>query len=172
MDDKGDNVLTFGSALALTKNGEESFKDDLKEATFEMDCTDENDKILLIHMAEIQNNPSDISWILLEYMSDPNCKDKDGNTALHYAFKNNNKPMIIVLLMFGANPDIANEQSLKPYEMNNIKKDEHDALIEKINKYKFNFLQLGKKTRKKLKKVFDDIDNDGLKTINDYKLKL
>ena len=154
MDDKDDNVMTFGSALTLAKNSPAEFKDELKISTFDMDSHDENDKTLLIHLAETPNNPSEVAWILLEYMSDPNCKDKEGNTALHYAFKNNNKAMIILLLMFGANIDIPNEQTLKPYEMCNMKKEDVDILSEKINKYKFNFLQLGKKTRKKLKKIF------------------
>ena len=171
-DKDDDNIMTFGSALTLAKGGLAEFKEELKISTYDMDSHDENEKTLLIHLAETPNNPTDVAWVLLEYMSDPNCKDKDGNTALHYAFKNNNKSMILLLLMFGANQDAANEQTLKPFEMCNIKKEDHDVLVDKMNKYKFNFLQLGKKTRKKLKKIFDDIDNDQLRTINDYKLKM
>ena len=153
-DDKEENVWTFAAALGALKNPPADFKEELKTVVFDMDSCDENGKTLLMHIADVQNNASDSAWILLEYMADPNIKDKEGNTALHYAFKNTNKPLILLYLMFGANPDITNDLSQKAFQVVPNKNDDMERLFQKINDYKYDFLQLGKKARKRLRNVF------------------
>lgn len=112
------------------------------------------------------------TWLVLEYFADPNLKDTTGNTALHYACKANNRGIILTLLLFGANPDIPNNEEKKPFELSSYRKeDEIDPILEKINKYKIHFISLTRKRRNRLKKIFDDIDNDQSKSITDYKLK-
>jgi ankyrin repeat protein len=125
-----------------------------------------------MHLCEIPNGTSETIWLILEFFADLNIKDNLGNTALHYAFKNDNKHMIIALLLFGANPEISNNEDKKPVDMSKITKDEIDPVIEKITKLKINFLQMTRKRRKKIKKMFDHIDNDNSKTIGEHKLKV
>lgn len=125
-----------------------------------------------MHLCEVQNGPTDCVWIILEFFADPNVKDNLGNTALHYAFKNENKPMILALLLFGANPEIVNNEDKKPIDFSKMTKDEIDPILEKIAKFKIHFLQFTRKRRKKLRYLFEFIDNDSSKTIGEHKLKL
>jgi len=119
----------------------------------------------------VQNGSTDVAWLLLEFFADPNLKDSLGCTPLHYALKLENKPMILCLLLFGANTDLTNDEDKKPIEMSKtLTKDEIDPIVEKINKYKIPFLQFTKKRRKKLGKLFEHIDMDSSKTIGDHKL--
>lgn len=125
------------------------------------------------HLCEVQNGSTDVAWLMLEFFADPNVKDSLGMTPLHYAFKMENKPMILCLLLFGANPDLTNDEEKKPIEMaKSLIKDEIDPIIEKINKYKIHFLQFTRKRRKKLRYLFEYIDNDSSKTIGEHKLKV
>ena len=98
-------------------------------------------------------------WILLEFFGDPNIKDKTGNTPLHYAVKNKNKALILCLMLFGASNDITNEDGKKPFEILNLGEDVA-YLNEKVNTYKFYFLQLTRKRRNRLRKIFQFIDTD------------
>jgi len=125
-----------------------------------------------MHLCETPNGPSDSIWLILEFFADLNIKDNLGNTALHYALKHENKHMLIALLLFGANPEISNNEDKKPVDMSKFTKDELDPIIEKIMKYKVNFLQFTRKRRKKMKSMFDYIDNDSSKTIGEHKLKV
>jgi len=129
-------------------------------------------KTVLHHLSDSQSTTTDVPWFILEFFADPNIKDNLGNTPLHYAFKNENKPLILCLLLFGANMDISNNDEKKPVDVSKFSKDEFDPIIEKINKYKINFLQFTRKKRKKIRSMFDFIDNDCSKTIGEHKLKV
>ena len=125
-----------------------------------------------MHLCEITNGPTDSIWLILEFFADLNLKDNLGNTALHYALKTENKHMLIALLLFGANPELANNEEKKPCDMSKFTKDELDPIVEKITKYKINFMQFTRKRRKKMKSMFDYVDNDSSKTIGEHKLKV
>lgn len=124
------------------------------------------------HLCEVQNGSTDVPWFLLEFFADANIKDNSGNTPLHYAFKLENKPLILCLLLFGANPDILSDEDKKPIDLSKFTRDEFDPIIEKINKYKINFLHFTRKRRKKLRYLFEYIDNDSSKTIGEHKLRV
>lgn len=125
-----------------------------------------------MHLCETPNGPTDSIWLILEFFADLNIKDNLGNTAMHYALKAENKHMLIALLLFGANPEIQNNEEKKPVDMSKFTKDELDPIVEKITKFKVNFLQFTRKRRKKMKSMFDYIDNDSSKTIGEHKLKV
>lgn len=174
MDIERDDIpmLAYETALEnLKSQSAHDFEDRIKEFRFDFDSLDKDGKTLLIHLAETVTN-TDHMWVLLEYFADPNIKDNSGNTALHYACKNNQKGMILALLIFGANTEIVNLSGKAPFDLINMKQEDIEPIIEKIKKYKFNFIQLTRERRQKLKKIYDEIDNDQIKTINEYKLRL
>ena len=179
VDDKGED-LNYAEVLKEFQSGNpQDIRIKLKNSKFDMDSVDENGKnklkigkSLLCAMAEAhQPNTTSLEpfWVLLELFADPNIKDKTGNTALHYAVKNKNRALILCLMLFGASNDIANEEGKKPFDMTNMPEDAA-SVNEKINNYKFHFLQLTRKRRNKLRKIFQSIDSDQAGTISDMNL--
>jgi ankyrin repeat protein len=119
-------------------------------------------KTILCNLAELhQPNTTSLEpfWVLLEFFADPNIKDKTGNTALHYAVRNKNKALILCLMLFGASNEITNEEGKKPFEVTNMG-EEAAYINEKINNFKFSFLQLTRKRRNRLRRIFQFIDTD------------
>jgi hypothetical protein len=170
MEEKEDPLCTLQDALGFVKESVEDFKSKLKKYRVDWESlVDEKGKTLLIQLIETLTNTDHI-WILLEYFADPNVKDQEmGRTALHYACKLNNRGMILALLLFGANPEIHDNEEKKAFELSNISIEEFEQIMEKINKYKIHFVQLTRKRRKHLKYIFDAIDL-GTKSIDENKL--
>lgn len=163
MVDNAGEELTYAEVLKEMQSGNpQDIRAKLKNSKYDMDSTDENGKTLVCALAEWhQPNTTLLEpfWILLELFADPNIKDKTGNTALHYSCKNKNKALTLLLLLFGANNEIVNDEGKKPFEMVNMVEDAAN-LNEKVNNYKFYFLQLTRKRRNKLRKIFLAIDSD------------
>jgi len=122
-------------------------------------------------LAKEQSISSENVWVCCEYFADTNIKDSIGNTALHYACKNNNKSVILALLLFNADFNISNDEDKKPFEYSNLRDEEIESIIKAINKYKIQFLQLTRKKRYNLRRIFEDMDVDQTKTINEMKMK-
>jgi ankyrin repeat protein len=122
-------------------------------------------------LAKEQAISSENVWVVCEYFADTNIKDVTGNTALHYACKNNNKSVILALLLFGADTNLTNEEEKKPFDYSQFRDEEIEILIKAVEKYKLQFLQLTRKRRNDLRKIFEDMDYDQTKTINESKLK-
>lgn len=72
-------------------------------------------------------------------------------------------------MLFGASNDITNEEGKKPFDMFNLGED-IAYLNEKVNAYKFYFLQLTRKRRNKLRKVYQFIDTDQGGTIGELNM--
>lgn len=75
----------------------------------------------LTHAAR-SNQPEMIN-LLLAHKADPNAKDADGNTALHYAYGFKNQPIVDALHKAGANPNLKNKKGTLPKDMANRKLD-------------------------------------------------
>lgn len=128
----------------------------LKDGPFDLDVTDENGKTALIAVIE-QRNFTEQMWVLLEYGADPNCRDNEGKTPLHYACGVDRKDMIICLLLFGANKEIADKEGNKPFA---DYREDLTPITEKIDEIKREFISLTRKRRKFLKYIFDEIDKE------------
>lgn len=164
-------TITLQEALGFVKETVDDFKAKLKKYKFDFDAVDEKGRTFLINLAENANATTDYVWILLEYFADPNIREKEwGRTALHLACKNNNKSLVLALLLFGANPEILDNDDKKPLELSTIiVKEEFDKIADSINKIKIHFIQLTRKRRKYLRYIFEYIDL-GTKTVDDQKL--
>ncbi len=172
MDEKGDMpVLNLQGALSLVKETVDDFRKKLKRYQFDFDSIDDKGKTLLIHLAETMPN-SDYLWVILEFFCDTNVKDSEGDrTALHYACKNQNKGVILSLLMFGASTEMLDKEGKKPFDHCPGIKDELELCLDIIEKVKIPFIQLTRKRRKYIKKIFDQIDQS-TKVIDEGKLAL
>lgn len=53
--------------------------------------------------------------LLIKYGADPNLRDNDGNTALHYAIKNNRYQLAVALTEMGADCKIHSKDGLSPF---------------------------------------------------------
>ena len=128
----------------------------------------------------VQSSPyeTDEIWLILEHLADPNTQDELGNTALHYAVEKMNRPIILTLLLFGADVAIENKESKKPLDMTTNKKHNLDEVIKRVDEVKVDFFKMGKKRRNRLSKIFFDVDNkiggnkqwnkDMVKRVNKY----
>jgi hypothetical protein len=167
--------LTLRDSISLAMSlSTLEYKRKIKEYHVDFDLrSQETGETVLIALVKEQSAgaSNDNASIILEYSADPNIKDFLGNTALHYACKNNNRGLILSLLLFGADSEIANEEEKKPFDYTTYRDEEIDSLKEIIKRYRYLFLQLTRKRRNKLRKIFDFIDVDSSKTIGDYKLK-
>jgi hypothetical protein len=74
-------------------------------------------------------------------------------------------------MLWGADTEIINEEEKKAFDYTVYRDEEIDSLKEIIKKFRITFLQLTRKRRNKLRRIFDFIDVDSSKTIGDYKLK-
>lgn len=169
VDDKTEE-LNYGEVLKDLQSGNpQDMRIKLKSSKFDIDTQDENGfiyfnigKTILCNMSELHQpntTPLEPFWIILELFADPNIKDKSGNTALHYAVRNKNKALVLCLMLFGASNEITNDEGKKPFEMTNMG-DDVSYINEKINNFKFSFLQLTRKRRNKLRKIFQFLDTD------------
>jgi ankyrin repeat protein len=70
-------------------------------------CCDEKNKFTLLHMAVARNYP-EIAELLLEKGADPNIKDCEGNTPLHFAAEENNLSLLKLLSKKGGNINAVN----------------------------------------------------------------
>jgi ankyrin repeat protein len=167
--------LTLRDSISLAMSlGTMEYKKKIKEyhVDFDLRSAETGETVLIALVKEQSAGASnDNAWIILEYFADPNIKDFIGNTALHYACKNNNRSLILSLMLFGADTDIVNEEEKKPFDYTTYRDEEIDALKEIVKRYKLIFIQLTRKRRNKLRKIFDFIDVDSSKTLGDYKLK-
>lgn len=68
--------------------------------------------IRLIHVAADSNRYQMIDK-LLEFGADINAQDKNGNTAMHYAFRRNNKETVELLLERGCNYKLTNNEGVQ-----------------------------------------------------------
>lgn len=162
-------ALTLQDAIGFSKETVRDFRMKLKKQRFDFDSVDEKGKTLLIHLVETMTD-SDRIWVVLEYFADPNIKDVDDKTALHYACKVGNKGMILALLLFGAQHDITDKEEKKPFEYCPTLKEDLEIIVEEhINRYKPYFIQLTRRRRKLLKSIFDVIDQE-TKVIDDMKM--
>jgi len=161
-------LMGFQEVVQILKDPEDEFRKKIKKFKIDFDAVDqEKGKTLLMNLTE--SNSTDNMWVLLEYFANPNIKDKDNErTALHHACKNGFKGMILALIIFGAQPDIADIDGKKPFEICSFS-EELEQISLKINKLRPYFIQLGRKRRKILKQIFDTIDL-GTKTIDDARL--
>jgi ankyrin repeat protein len=165
--------LTIGDSISIARStATVDYKKRIKEYRVDFDLrTHDTGETVLIALAKEQAVLNDNAWVILEYFADPNIKDFTNNTALHHACKNNFKGYILALLLFGADTEVINEEEKKPFDYTTYRDEEIEAIKEVIKKYRFPFLQLTRKRRNKLKKIFDFIDVDNSRTIGDYKLK-
>ena len=163
-------TLNLQEALGFIKDPVDDFRRRLKKYRFDFDSVDEKEKTLLVNLVETIPN-SDYAWVVLEYFADPNIKDSDERTALHYACKTSNKGTILALLFFGANTDLKDKEGKKPFEHCPTLKEELEQIVELIEKNKIAFISLTRNRRKYLKKIFDQIDQS-TKFIDEGKLAL
>jgi ankyrin repeat protein len=164
-------VITIQGIMEnLTSLTANDLKAKLKSHTYDFDSVNDKGKTLLIILTETFQD-SDRLWVVLEYFADPNIKDSENDkTALHYACKQGNKGMILALLMFGAHTDILDKEEKKPFQLCPNLNDELENTLEHfINKYKTKFLQLTRKRRKMLKKIFESMDQE-TKLVDEFKL--
>lgn len=163
--------IELTGALELVKESVEEFRKKIKKHQFNFDSTDDKGKTLLIHLVETMLN-TDYLWVILEFFCDTNIKDiENEKTALHYACKNQHKGQIVCLLLFGANVDITDKDGKKPFDYCPNIKEEIDMALEIVEKIKIPFIQLTRKRRKYIKKIFDQIDQS-TKVIDEEKLLL
>ena len=66
-------------------------------------------------MIAVANNGAEIVSLLLNAKADPNHQGDDGNTSLHIACSKGYTQLAVMLLEFGANPTITNNQSDTPF---------------------------------------------------------
>jgi hypothetical protein len=164
-------ILKLSGAIDLSKESVEDFRKKIKKYEFDFDSTDDKGKTLLIYLVENVQN-TDYLWVVLEYFCDLNIKDiENEKTALHYACKNMQRGQIACLLLFGANTEIIDKEGKKPFEHCLGIKDELDHLLEIIEKIKVPFIQLTRKRRKYIKRIFDQIDQT-TKAIDEGKLAM
>ena len=135
---------------------EMKYKIKSREKPFDFDLQDENGKTVLINVVEMRNYTEQM-WVLLEFFANPDIKDKEGKTALHYAVSVERKDMIICLLLFGANTEIEDNEGRKPLD---DLRDDFQNILEKIASIKKEFFILGKKRRKFIKHIFDETDKE------------
>lgn len=165
---ENEKEITLQDAIGFVKDSIREFKHKLKHSKFDFDSKDpEKGKNFLIHLVETAPSTDQI-WIVLEYFADTNIKDNEGKTALHYACKMNKKEMILVLLLFGANPQLVDDEDKKPFDLLPLRED-LSHFVERINMIKPFFIQLTRKRRKYLKLIFDEMDQS-TKMIDDLKL--
>jgi hypothetical protein len=152
-------VLKVQAAFDLTKEPADQFRRSLKKYEFNFDSIDEKGKTLLINIVENLQQTTDHLWVVLEYFSDTSIKDLENErTALHYACRNQSKAQIVCLLLFGASTELIDKEGKKPLEYCSNIKDEIEHVMDIIEKIKITFIQLTRKRRKYLKKIFDQID--------------
>lgn len=161
-------TLSYQEVLQLLKDPEDEFRRKIKKHKIDFDAVDsDKGKTLLINLTD--NNTTDNMWVLLEYFADPNIIDKENErTALHYACKNVFRGMILALLIFGAQTHILDKDGKKPFELCSFG-EELEKILEKIKELRPYFIQLGRKRRRNLKKIFESIDL-GTKSIDEARL--
>lgn len=172
MDNDKDELptLSLQEALGLIKEPPEIFRDRLKKYRYDFDQVDEKNKTLLVNIVETMPG-SEYAWVVLEYFAEPNIKDSEDKTALHYACKGSNKSAILTLLFFGAHTDIVDKEGKKPFDHCPQLKEELEQITELVEKFKIPFISLTRKRRKYIKKIFDQIDQS-TKFIDEGKLQL
>lgn len=155
--------------LEQIKGEFKAYHEYMKTHKFNFDEQDTDGKTLLMHIIENQL-PTDFAWFCLEYFADPNIKDNKGNTAMHYAFKTNNRNMIYALLLFGGEIDVVNEEDQSPYDESLLKREEIESAKEELNKVRVPFVQLTGKRREKAREIYKFIEGDLTKGLIDEKL--
>ena len=128
------------------------------EKPFDFDLQDENGKTVLHAVVDMKNFTEQM-WVLLDFFANPDVRDNEGKTPLHYAVMYDRKDMVLCLLLFGANTEIEDNDGKKPFDYESGKED-LPILLEKVKKIKKEFISLGRKRRKFLKHIFDEVDKE------------
>jgi len=68
----------------------------------------------VLHMAAAMRVPSEILAVVLNTKVNPNLRDYNGNTALHYALVDKNIPLAVTLVNYGSNVFIENNDGESP----------------------------------------------------------
>uniref|UniRef100_A0ABD2X3J5 Uncharacterized protein n=1 Tax=Trichogramma kaykai TaxID=54128 RepID=A0ABD2X3J5_9HYME len=79
---------------------------------------------------QYQDNDVFLNPFLEDYKVNVNAQDKRGNTALHFALRNNNYKLVQSLLYNKANPNLANGQRLRPLHIICRRTVEEDYLLD------------------------------------------
>ena len=84
-----------------------------------------------LHLATYFNSKKIFNCLLTNNKIDPNLQNKDGFTPLHFAVMNQNKSMVLKLLIKGANIHIKNNKFLSPLDIAN--KNNYQNIIDTFN---------------------------------------
>jgi len=68
----------------------------------------------VLHMAAAMRVPSETLAVLLSTKVNPNLRDYNGDTALHYAVADKNIPLAVTLVSYGSNLFIGNNDGMSP----------------------------------------------------------
>lgn len=157
-----DEIMKISLSEILSKKKDDNFnefKQMMFNYKFDFDEQDvETGKTLLISLIE-QQSPTEFIWFCLEYFADPNICDKQGNTALHYAFLSPNKQYIYILLLFNSDTKVKNNEGKEPHDLSSsLKKDDLNKIYEDINSVKLIFARLTRQRRDFAKEIFSFIE--------------
>ncbi len=101
------------SIIDLVLRGEyEAVRETIKKASTELDVADEHERTSLMHA--VIDRKADIALLLLEAGANPNAKDADGNTPLHFATQGYDPQIATYLLANGAEIDPLDKNGNSP----------------------------------------------------------
>ncbi|KAK2868085.1 hypothetical protein FQN49_003171 [Arthroderma sp. PD_2] len=84
---------------------------------------DDKNSLSVFHMAVVDDSVNIVHLILDRQLVDPNCRSRNGNTAVHYAVKMRNTMMLRMLIEAGADIDVRDNMGQRPLDYTNRKGD-------------------------------------------------